>query len=246
MNLLSAETRTRIARNHAMIALDGHVKAPLPGWKCADGVVLISPRLGAEFSEYLALLSSGAVSAAPKNNVSRFVFVLSGEVSLAIGDDVHPLGVYGYALIPANTPHSIASSGVSRLVVIEKPYEPLANHTPPVVVVGHEAAVPATPMLGDDAVHVRLLLPDDLGLDLAVNTMTFQPGAVLPFVETHVMEHGLMMLEGQGIYRLDDAWYPVHAGDVIYMAPYCPQWFVAMGKTQAKYLIYKDWNRDPK
>jgi (S)-ureidoglycine aminohydrolase len=27
------------------------------------------------------------------------------------------------------------------------------------------------------------------------------------------------------------------------MAPYLPQWFGALGKTPAKYLLYKDWNR---
>jgi (S)-ureidoglycine aminohydrolase len=27
------------------------------------------------------------------------------------------------------------------------------------------------------------------------------------------------------------------------MAPYCPQWFGAIGKQPAKYLIYKDFNR---
>jgi (S)-ureidoglycine aminohydrolase len=29
------------------------------------------------------------------------------------------------------------------------------------------------------------------------------------------------------------------------MAPWCPQWFGAIGKVPAKYLIYKDWNRHP-
>jgi (S)-ureidoglycine aminohydrolase len=53
------------------------------------------------------------------------------------------------------------------------------------------------------------------------------------------------MLEGGGIYRLGDAWYPVTAGDFIWMAPFCPQWFGALGKRPAKYLIYKDWNRHP-
>jgi (S)-ureidoglycine aminohydrolase len=62
-------------------------------------------------------------------------------------------------------------------------------------------------------------------------------------VEIHVMEHGLMMLEGGGIYRLGEKWYPATAGDFIWMAPYCPQWFGAIGKRPAKYLIYKDWNR---
>jgi (S)-ureidoglycine aminohydrolase len=80
---------------------------------------------------------------------------------------------------------------------------------------------------------------------LAVNVFTFQPGSALPLVEMHVMEHGLLMLAGQGVYRLDDAWYPVREGDAIWMAPFCPQWFVAMGKTPAQYLYYKDVNRDP-
>ena len=81
--------------------------------------------------------------------------------------------------------------------------------------------------------------------DCAVNTMVYQPGAALNMVEMHVMEHGLLMLEGGGIYRLGDAWYPVTAGDFIWMGPWCPQWFGAIGKKPAKYLIYKDWNRHP-
>ena len=32
---------------------------------------------------------------------------------------------------------------------------------------------------------------------------------------------------------------------MIWMAPFCPQWFVAMGKDPARYLYYKDVNRDP-
>ena len=50
------------------------------------------------------------------------------------------------------------------------------------------------------------------------------------------MEHGLVMLEGAGIYRLGDHWYPVAEGDFIWMAPCLPQWFGALGKTPAKYL----------
>ena len=52
--------------------------------------------------------------------------------------------------------------------------------------------------------------------------MTYAPGAALSQVEVHVMEHGLLMLEGGGIYRLGDAWYPVTAGDFIWMAPLLP------------------------
>ena len=52
------------------------------------------------------------------------------------------------------------------------------------------------PLVGD----VRILAPPhhhDLAFDFAVNTMTFQPGATLPMVEIHVMEHGLLMLAGE-------------------------------------------------
>ena len=91
-----------------------------------------------------------------------------------------------------------------------------------------------------------MLLPDKPEFDLAVNIFTYQPGATLPFVESHIMEHGLVMLSGQGIYRLDADWHPVQAGDVIWMAPYCPQWFVAMGQVPASYIYYKDVNRAPR
>jgi (S)-ureidoglycine aminohydrolase len=60
------------------------------------------------------------------------------------------------------------------------------------------------------------------------------------------MEHGLLMLEGGGIYRLGSEWYEVKAGDFIWMDRYCPQWFGAIGKQPAKYLIYKDWDRYPR
>ena len=84
--------------------------------------------------------------------------------------------------------------------------------------------------MGDPDLEVRSLFPADPCFDFAVNTMTYQPGAALPMVEMHVMEHGLLMLEGGGIYRLNDRWYPVTAGDFIYMAPYCPQWSRRVGQ----------------
>jgi (S)-ureidoglycine aminohydrolase len=99
--------------------------------------------------------------------------------------------------------------------------------------------------MGDDAARLQTLLPTDERFDLAVNVFNYQPGAALPQVEIHIMEHGLLMLAGAGVYRLGDSWYPVQAGDVIWMRAYCPQWFVAMGKEPARYVYYKDVNRDP-
>ena len=33
--------------------------------------------------------------------------------------------------------------------------------------------------------------------DMHVNIVTFEPGGSIPFAETHVMEHGLLVLEGK-------------------------------------------------
>jgi (S)-ureidoglycine aminohydrolase len=92
---------------------------------------------------------------------------------------------------------------------------------------------------------LQTLLPIDPRFDLAINIFTYQPGATLPFVETHMMEHGLLMLSGQGVYRLEGAYYPVEPGDAIWMAPYCPQWFAAIGDVPASYLYYKNIHRMP-
>jgi (S)-ureidoglycine aminohydrolase len=131
--------------------------------------------------------------------------------------------------------------------VIEKPYERFGGSEVPAaeIVVGTEGEVAPVALMGDEALRVRSLMPDGPAYDFAVNTMTYDPGAALSMVEVHIMEHGLLMLEGGGIYRLGDSWYPVQAGDFIWMGAYCPQWFGALGKVPAKYLIYKDWRRHP-
>ena len=102
------------------------------------------------------------------------------------------------------------------------------------LIVSNEDEVSSHPLGDDPGLQVKCLLPDEMSFDFAVNTMVYQPGAALSMVEMHVMEHGLIMLEGGGIYRLGDSWYPVTAGDFIWMAPWCPQWFGAIGKVAGK------------
>lgn len=230
-------TRTTVRREYALLTPDGFVRAPLPGMRNATAIVHAAPALGAMFTMYTAEFErAGALGEA---SGARFVYVLEG--SLAIGRQTLAPG--GYAYIPSGFEHEVKSRTKARAAVIEKVYEPLGDLPAPGLLIGDEAAAPTTALGGDDALQVAALLPADPAFDLAVNVMTYAPGATLPFVEAHVMEHGLLMLAGGGIYRLGDDWHPVTAGDFIYMAPYCPQWFGALGKTPARYLIYKDWNR---
>ena len=238
-------TRSAHRQDHLLQTPDSFVRTSLP---CLDGglaIVHMAPAGGSAFLQYTAefwksgrLITSGC---------DRFLFCLEGSLQLSADEGAYTLSPGGYAHVPATIDHAFTASETSRAAVIERRYLQAddAGATPREVFVSCAADVHPKPLLGDEAIQVHQLLPASAEMDLAVNLRPFQPGASLSMVEIHVMEHGLLMLEGGGIYRLGSAWYPVAAGDFIWMAPFCPQWFGALGKTEAKYLIYKDANRHP-
>jgi (S)-ureidoglycine aminohydrolase len=247
MELFGA-TRSHVGRNHALITPESFVRSELAGWERTAGITLITPRMGARFVQYLALMEPGGVPAAPAPGVERVISVLEGEIALKGADGgEYTLGPGGFAYHPPGGSHPWRALTACRLNVFEKKYTPRAGagSALPAAVHGHDRDIVGTPFQGDPAAVLRTLLPSAPAYDLAVNVFSFEPGAALPLVEVHVMEHGLLMLQGEGVYRLGDDWYPVRQGDVIWMGPYCPQWFVAMGKGVARYLYYKDVNRSP-
>ena len=236
-------TRSSLKPDHLLQTPDTFVRTPLPGASGVEFVVHAAPQIGAAFTQLTAEFSSGGlVGPAP---AQRFVFVLQGELILELGTETHRLGENAFAYLPQGVAHTVSAEHAARAAIIEKPYIPDIGSELPQVVIGSERNQPDVALMGDPALRVRALMPDGPAYDFAVNTMTYDPGAALSMVEIHVMEHGLLMLEGGGIYKLGDSWYPVEAGDFIWMAPYCPQWFGALGKRQTKYLIYKDWRRHP-
>ncbi len=241
----SGLARSSVQRNHALITPDGHVRAPLLGWTQTQAITLISPQMGARFCQFLAVMTAGATSGLPLPTVERFVYVSEGTLALETATNSTELAVGSYVYLPPALPHTLRALTPSTLILFERPYHLLPNVAPPALLIGREQDVVGEPFLGDPDANLKTLLPIEFAFDMAVNLFTFQPGAALPFVEMHVMEHGLSMLQGGGIYRLADAWYPVQAGDTIWMAAYCPQWFGALGKTPARYLYYKDIHRDP-
>jgi (S)-ureidoglycine aminohydrolase len=236
------DTRSARRHDHLLHTPETFVRAPLPGMRNATAIVHISAALGAGFVQYTVEFDAGGELAPARDQ--RFVYVLEGEV--LVDGCADALAAGGFVYMPAASGGVLRSAAKARAVVIEKPYESRPGCGAPTMVVGREPDAPPSPLNGDPDLEVRALIPDDPSFDFRVNTMRYQPGATLPAVEIHVMEHGLVMLEGGGIYRLNDRWYPVAAGDVIWMAAYCPQWFGALGNTPAKYLIYKDWDRLPR
>jgi (S)-ureidoglycine aminohydrolase len=236
-------TRSSQQSNYLLLTADTFVRTTLPGMKACSAIVHVSPALGARFTEYTAEFEAGGELGS--TTAQRLIFVIEGGLRLEVSGKSNALGERGYAFLPEGLPHRVVATKVSRLAVIEKPYQALDSVASPHLIISNEDAVDSHPLENDPSLQVKCLLPDQISFDLAVNTMVYQPGAALSMVEMHVMEHGLIMLEGGGIYRLGDSWYPVTAGDFIWMGPWCPQWFGAIGKVPAKYLIYKDWNRHP-
>ncbi|KAL4344085.1 hypothetical protein AHAS_Ahas11G0143100 [Arachis hypogaea] len=237
-------TRSVYKSDHALITPESQVYSPLPDWINTSGAYLVTPEMGSHFVMYLAKLKENSRSGLPPYGVERLIFVLQGGVTLttATGNS-HILKVDSYAYLPPNFEHSIESDSPATIVVFERRYAPLQNHVPePVVSSTDRQPLLETP---GEIFELRKLLPTSLAYDFNIHIMDFQPGEYLNVKEVHYNQHGLLLLEGQGIYRLGDSWYPVQAGDVIWMAPFVPQWYGALGKTRSRYLLYKDVNRSP-
>ena len=243
-------TRSANRRDHLFLTPDTFIRTPLPGLANGVAIVHVAPQAGAGFTMMTVELEPGGTLT--QGPTQRLIYVLDGELTLEEPgqDQPHEMRAGGFAYLPTEYAHTLTAQTRARIAVIEKPFLPLdpahaedMDDPWPAFVIGREEEIASTPLNGDEGLQVRALLPDSPAYDFACNTMTYAPGAALSQVEIHYMEHGLLMLEGGGIYRLGDEWYPTKAGDFIWMAPFCAQWFGAIGKQPAKYLIYKDFNR---
>lgn len=239
------ETRSDIQPTHSLICEDSHEVIGLPHWPECGIISYAAPALGPKFSFFSATSQSATKVPPPPHEGLRFILVRKGHAKIEIEDTYHALEPGGYACLPPGTNTTINLESETELLCLERHYTPAQNMPKPPAFFASISERPSEPIKGDDRLHVQQLLPAGPDYDMEINVMTFQPGASLPYVETHFMEHALMMLKGGGIYRLGEKWYPVVAGDAIWMGPFCPQWFGALGRESAQYLIFKNFNRDP-
>ena len=227
------------------------VTSYLPGWTGMRMWVLARPMSGfAEtFSQYAVELSPAGGSDAPEvdDEVQSVIFVAAGQVTLNIDGARHVLEAGGYAYIPPGAVWTIwnDSDAVSQFHWIRKRYVAADGVDLPEAFVTSDQEVAPTEMPDCDGVWAttRFVAPDDLRHDMHVNIVTFQPGGRIPFAETHVMEHGLYVLQGTADYLLNKDWVPVEAGDFMWLRAFCPQACVATGEEPFRYLLYKDVNR---
>ena len=239
--------RTRVEQRYALLPLEGFPFSRLPTWPDAQVRVLASPAIGAGFVQYLIDLPSNTRGSFPaEDGIETFFYVLSGTGTFSDGGATKLAITPGhFGLTPPDRPTHIASGDEKlSVLIIRKRYEPAAGIAPFNGLYGQEKQIEKQIWEGNPDALLQTLIPDDLAFDMAMNIFTFTPGHGLPIVETHVMEHGLLFLEGKGLYYLGDRWMETEKDDFIWMAPFCPQSFYATGPTPARYLYYKNVNRE--
>lgn len=245
---LTAISNTVVERDHAVITGDGFVNSTVPGWTNCEVNVVINEAMGAKFCQLLVTLNNAGQLKGKTEASQIFFYVMEGSCNVQIEGKTSKLekGSYTYIPVGKNYLFDNPKEG-TKILTFHKEYEYLEGTKVPNEIIGNQADISQNIYCDDPDLLMQNLLPDqdNLSFDMAVNIFTYNPGANLPFVETHIMEHGLIYLEGQGVYRLADKWYPIKKGDSIWMAPYCPQWFGALGKEPAVYIYYKNVNRFP-
>jgi (S)-ureidoglycine aminohydrolase len=230
------------------------VTSRLPHWDDTRLWVIARPLSGfAEtFSWYVVEVAPGGGSARPDDDpdAEAVLFVVGGTIELTIGGVDHRVGPGGYAFLPPDTSWRLRNqtSDTATFHWIRKAYERVDGVDVPEAFVVQEHDVAIEPMPDTDGAWgtQRFVDPLDVRHDMHVNIVSFAPGGAIPFPETHVMEHGLYVLEGKAVYLLNKDWVEVQEGDFMWLRAFCPQACYAGGPGRFRYLLYKDVNRHPR
>lgn len=221
------------------------VEHHLPGFEGILAQVLATPQHGAKFVEHELLVEpNGRTTGQRSEEFEQFFYLLEGQARLEVEGKAHKFVPGSFAWLPPHAAYGLSgdSEAVSRMVWIRRRYAPVDGVAVPPAIVAHESDVRADPT--DTYMEQHLTPYEQMGFDMGINLQVFDPGVYFSFVEAHVMEHGLYMVNGRGLYWLNHDLIEVQKDDFIYMAPFCPQFFYATGWEKSAYLLYKDVNRD--
>ena len=231
------------------------VTSNLPHWQNTRAWIVARPMSGFSetFAQYVMEVAPGGGSSRPEPDPQgeAVLFVLSGALDLVIDDNKAGIARGDYAFVGPGVRWSVFNSPDSdhpaRFVWIRKRYQPVHGISTPESFVLNEAEVVPEEMKDSGGAWLTTLFvdPDDIRHDMHVNIVTFEPGGTIPFMETHVMEHGIYVLEGKAAYRLNRDWVELEQGDFVWLRAFCPQACYAGGPGRFRYLLYKDVNRHP-
>ncbi len=229
------------------------VTSNLPFWEKTRAWIIARPLSGfAEtFAQYVMEVAPGGGSTDPEPDPTAqgALFVVEGELTIEVGGQTHALTAGGFAWLAPGSGWTLrnTSAGLAKFHWIRKAYEPIRGVPAPASFVSSDQSVAPAFMPDVNGVWAttRFIDPEDIRFDMHLNIVTLEPGGVIPFAETHVMEHGLYVLEGKAVYRLNQDWVEVEAGDFMWLRAFCPQACYAGGPGRFRYLLYKDVNRHP-
>lgn len=223
----------------------------LPHWDLTRLWIIARPLSGFSetFSQYVMEVQPGGGSSRPEPDpqAQGVLFVVEGEITVVCDGVKQRMTPGGYAYLPAGSTWTLTNGGkkTARFHWIRKRYEAVEGleKPEPLFLNDNDIEPLAMPDTQGRWATTRFVDPADLRHDMHVTIVTFLPGGIIPFPETHVMEHGLYVLEGKAVYRLNQDWVEVEAGDFMWLRAFCPQACYAGGPGKFRYLLYKDVNR---
>jgi len=226
------------------------VTSVLPHWEKTRAWIISRPLSGfAEtFSQYIVEVLPGGGSLRPEPDIraSAAIFVVTGDLTIDFEGVSHRLREGSFAYLPAGSKWTLHGEGDKpcRFHWVRKAFKVVEGLEAPPAIFTHEDECVMDPMPDTEGrwATTRFIDPSDVRYDMHLNIVTFEPGAVIPFMETHIMEHGLYVLEGKAVYRLNQDWVEVEAGDYMWLRSFCPQACYAGGPGRFRYLLYKDVN----
>ena len=227
----------------------------LPFWEEHARLGHLAPAVGLR-RDLLAIHHGGAPGGGsdrpePDTGAEGVLFVVEGELTVTLAGKAHRHAA-GRLRLPSAGERLDAAQRQRRQPArfhwIRKAYEPVDGIDVPEPIFANEQDIAPLAMPDTDGswATTRFVDPDDMRHDMHVTIVTLEPGGVIPFAETHVMEHGLYVLEGKAVYRLNQDWVEVEAGDYMWLRAFCPQACYAGGPGKFRYLLYKDVNRHMK
>ena len=227
------------------------VTSLLPFWDRTRLWVIARPLSGfAEtFSQYIVEVSPGGGSDHPEADpgAEAVLFLMEGYLCVTLDGEKHDMGPGGYGFIPPGADWQMQATGdvSARFHWIRKAYQRVDGIDLPSPFFTSDNEVEGIEMPGTNGAWTtqRFADPTDLRHDMHVNIVNFEPGGAIPFPETHVMEHGIYVLEGKAVYLLNQDWVEVQEGDFMWLRAFCPQACYAGGPGRFRYLLYKDVNR---
>ncbi len=234
--------------NCALLDPNGMVNNIVPGFENCNMTIMGSPKMGATFVDYLVTMQDGGknVQGFGGGDIETFVYVIDGKIKASADKDAHTLEQGGYLYCPAGVKmylENINGGKTSKLFLYKRRYIPLAGHSARVIA-GNIKDVEKVHYEGMSNVLFQSMLPAELGFDMNMHILTFKMGGSHGYIETHVQEHGALVLSGKGMYNLDNEWLPVKEGDYIFMGAYSLQVAYAVGEEDFSYIYSKDCHRD--